>query len=550
VNDLAIRRLQRALSSSWPDGAPASTIRSTAPGATGCTLSLDLDGTIGWACPATRDVLGWSPEDLAGSHVSVLSPRLGGDLDDAHLAVLLADGDAATLIDVGVKRDGRTFKASISLAAERSVAGGITGVTAVVRDVTAVLSARRSRHLAPRADVSLVLDADLTILDAAPAVAEMLGYRPEDIVARSGSQLIHPADHPAVTAAVDRLLADPDGVERWVARLRDGRDRWLWVEGTVSNCLTDPEVGGLVAELRDVTDEVRAQDARRLSGALHQAMVETAEEGIVVAGEDGTARYANAAMARVLGIPVERLYGADPLALLGPGAAERPAGAPSRADGVWRHEVVYAHPDGDDRILAVTRSPLGRGDGAGLGSLLMVADVTESRRSERALRRRALYDPLTSLPNRYLVRDRLEMAAARQARADGEGLAVLFVDLDRFKPINDTHGHEAGDELLRQVAGRLSAAVRATDTVGRYGGDEFVIICEDIDESAATSVAARVHAALRRPFQLLCGSVGIGASIGIALSPPYAADELIRQADVAMYRAKRDGGSGSAVSRP
>jgi diguanylate cyclase (GGDEF)-like protein/PAS domain S-box-containing protein len=438
-------------------------------------------------------------------------------------------------------------KAAIDLQVERSGAGDVTGATAVVRDVTATSGARRSQHLAHAAHEALVVaDAQFRIQYAAPAVGEMLGYEPAELVAREGARLVHPADHPAVAAAVDRLLADPRRVERLVARLRDRRQRWLWIEGTVSNCLADPDVRGLVAKLRDVTEDVRAQDALRLSGALHQAMVETAEEGIVVAGEDGTARYANPSMARLLGIPAEQLYGADPLVLLGVGGAERPAPTTRR---VWRHEVVYQHPSGSERILTVTWSPLSRDVAAGLGALVMVADVTESRRSERALRRRALYDPLTGLPNRYLFRDRLEMAAARQARADGVGTAVLFLDLDGFKPVNDVHGHDAGDELLRQVGGRLSGAVRATDTVGRHGGDEFVILCEDIDEAAALAVATRIHSALRCPFELPCGLVEIGASIGIALSPSYAVEELIEQADVAMYAAKRDGVGGSTVAR-
>ena len=541
MNDVAIRRLQRALTSTCPDGGPsASRLPTVATPWAGCTLSLDVDGTILWAGPSTREVLGWSPEDLAGSHISLLTPRLGGDLDEAHLSVLLADEDVATLIDVGVKRDGRSFKASISLEAERSAAGEVTGVTALVRDVTAVLSARRARDLARRTrDAVVVTDAEFSIQYATRAASEMLGYAPEDVLTGPGSHLIHPADQDAVKEALGRLLADPDRIERLVARLRDKQDRWLWVEGTVTNSLADPEVGGLVANLRDVTDQVRTQDALRLSGALHQAMVETADEGIVVAGQDGTTRYANPAMARLLGIPAERLYGSDPVALLVPGAP----------DGGWRQEVAYAHPDGCDRILQVTRSPLGREVADGLGSLVMVADVTERRRSERALRRRALYEPLTGLPNRYLVLDRLEMAAARQARSGGS-TAVLFLDLDRFKPVNDTHGHQAGDELLRQVAARLTGAVRATDTVGRHGGDEFVIICEDIDEGAAVSVAARIHAALRPPFELTTGSVEVGGSIGVALSPPYDVDDLVRQADVAMYHAKAQGGGRSAVAHP
>jgi diguanylate cyclase (GGDEF)-like protein/PAS domain S-box-containing protein len=427
---------------------------------------------------------------------------------------------------VYVNENGYRLEAAVALAAGRAPGAG---AVAAAQD-----------------DAVVVADADLRIRCATPAVAELLGYDQPALLARGVSRLVHPADEPRLREAVERLLDEPGQDERLVTRLRDSQDRWVWVEGTVTNCLGDPEISGLVATLRDVTARVRSNDAVRLSGALHQAMVETSQEGIVVADEDGSTRYANPAMARLLGIPVERLYGVDPLALLGDGAAESAAAAGS-CGGTWRHEVAYEHPEGSDRILSITRRPLGREPGQ-LGSLVMVTDVTESRHSERALRRRALYDPLTGLPNRYLVHDRLETAAARHGLVDG-GTAVLFLDLDRFKPVNDAHGHDAGDELLRQVADRLRSAVRATDTVGRLGGDEFVLVCEDIDESGVTSVADRIHAALRPPFRLGCAEVEIGVSIGAALSPPFAVGELVEQADAAMYRTKRDGG-GCTFARP
>jgi diguanylate cyclase (GGDEF)-like protein len=353
-----------------------------------------------------------------------------------------------------------------------------------------------------------------------------------------GEGLIHPADRLPFTEAVELLLVDPHRVERVTVRLRGAGGAWRTVETTLSNCLDSPDLHGLVARLRDVSDHASAEDEARLSAALHRAMVESSEEAVVVTGEDGTTRYVNTATARILGLPTDDLYRvALPglLGLHGPGPA--------------RDEIVYRHPDGFDRILAVTRSPLGD-DGVGLGSLLTIADVTESRLSERDLRRRALYDPLTGLPNRYLVRDRLEMAAARQGRMESGCTGVLFIDLDGFKPINDTHGHDAGDELLQQVAERLSAAVRTTDTVGRVGGDEFVVVCEDVDDAAISVVASRVLAALADPFQLSQGTVGIAASIGIALSPPHPFDQLLQEADAAMYRAKRAGGGDTIVAAP
>jgi len=548
MNDVAIDRLQRVLSCAWSGPAPAASEAAVAadPGApaaiwTDCPLSLNVKGTIVWAGPATREVLGWSPEDLAGSHFSVLTSRLGRDFLEAHLALVLGGGGVTSLVDVGVKRDGRTFKAAITLEALRTGRGDVTGATVVLRDITAAHRQRRTRDLGRRTGNAVVVaDADLTLHHATEAVSRMLGYTPEDPLAASAEQLIHPADRASVTAAVQRLLADPARTERLVARLRDKQERWRWVEGTVTNCLADPDVRGLVAELRDVTEQVRSRDALRLSGPLHQAMVETTDDGIAVVAADGTTRYANSSLAGLLGISLERLYAASTAALLGTG--------PDGTTAPRRHEVVHAHPDGCDRILEVTRSPLDLGESPGPGSLLMVADVTEARREERALRQRALYDPLTGLPNRYLFLDRLEMAAARQARTEGDGTAVLFLDLDRFKPVNDTHGHHAGDELLQGVATRLVGAVRATDTVGRHGGDEFVIICEDIDEAAARSVAARIQAAFDAPIRLAQGDFPVSISIGVALSPPYAIDELVGQADAAMYHAKQQGGGRAAVA--
>lgn len=551
MNTVALGRLQRALSSDWPGAFVRGAGRYAAPGearaaGTDCPLSLNTRGTIVWAGPATREVLGWSPEDLAGNHVSVLTPRLGGDLLEAHLALVLAGEDVATLVDVGVKRDGRSFKAGITLEPVRTGRGDVTGVTVVLRDVTTAFRERRARVLDARSTHAvLVVDTDLTVRYATRGVSRMLGYGVEEMQARSGHGLVHPADRAALADAVDRLLLDPDRTERLVARLRDKQERWRWIEATVTNCLADPGVRGLVADLRDVTDQVHTRDAIRLSGALHQAVVDTAEEGIAVAAPDGTTIYANRSMAGLLGIPLERVYGTDAATLLAGPSAE---GATASDAGVRRHEVVHGDVDGGDRILEVTRSPLAMGEAGGTGSLVVVADVTEARRAERALRRRALYDPLTGLPNRYLFLDRLEMAAARQARSEGEGIAVLFLDLDGLKPVNDAHGHHTGDELLREVASRLAGAVRATDTVGRHGGDEFVIICEDIDEAAAASVAARIQGALGTPVRLAAGSVRVSVSIGLALSPPYAIGELVRRADAAMYHAKEHGGGRTAVA--
>ena len=169
-------------------------------------------------------------------------------------------------------------------------------------------------------------------------------------------------------------------------------------------------------------------------------------------------------------------------------------------------------------------------------------DITERIEAQEALTHNALHDPLTGLPNRSLLLDRIEVALARSARI-GKSVAVLFLDLDRFKLINDSRGHAVGDEVLREVAERLRAAVRPSDTVGRLGGDEFVVICEDgVAAWEATVLGERLIRTLEMPFQVEGGEVFVNVSIGIAIAEESAsADDLLRDADVAMYQAKQRG---------
>ncbi|HTB50932.1 MAG TPA: EAL domain-containing protein, partial [Solirubrobacteraceae bacterium] len=176
-------------------------------------------------------------------------------------------------------------------------------------------------------------------------------------------------------------------------------------------------------------------------------------------------------------------------------------------------------------------------------------DAELSRREEE-LSFMATHDALTGLPNRTLIRDRLEQMLARSTRAGGQ-VAALFIDIDNFKAVNDTLGHETGDQLLQAVAARLDGVLRGSDALGRLGGDEFVVICEELTPTAGPElIAERVLDALRPPFGLGPGEetrFTVGASIGIALAGQSTAPELLREADIAMYRAKWDGKNRYAV---
>ena len=214
------------------------------------------------------------------------------------------------------------------------------------------------------------------------------------------------------------------------------------------------------------------------------------------------------------------------------------------------------------RILGFDQNELRRKDGTtfpvevGVGAidygggrriLASVRDITARRKLENELRRQALHDPLTGLPNRALFADRLKQALKQTARRR-ERVTVFFMDLDDFKSVNDSLGHEAGDQLLIAVVRRLSASVREVDTVARHAGDEFTVLLEDLQDVAqATPVAERILEALEEPFEVKGRGVKAAASIGIAWTsrPDTSPAELLDRADEAMYRAKKGGVSRS-----
>jgi diguanylate cyclase (GGDEF)-like protein/PAS domain S-box-containing protein len=182
----------------------------------------------------------------------------------------------------------------------------------------------------------------------------------------------------------------------------------------------------------------------------------------------------------------------------------------------------------------------------------LLVDITDHKRLESKLIHDALHDPLTGLANRVLLRDHLERALARLGRSHGS-VALLFVDLDDFKRVNDSYGHAAGDQILAQVAHRLTDAVRADDVVGRQSGDEFAILLNQVrNEAEAIASAERILGELRRPILLGARSVVVGGSVGIALTADQetTAEELITQADAAMYAAKTNGKDTHAVFDP
>jgi diguanylate cyclase (GGDEF)-like protein/PAS domain S-box-containing protein len=278
-------------------------------------------------------------------------------------------------------------------------------------------------------------------------------------------------------------------------------------------------------------------------------VVQGMRDGVIVLGRDGVVLSANMA--------AERLLGAGPGSLAGQNVYERLDGMPEAArpegeDGPERHEFSFETtlgPADDRRHVEVYVSPLAANP-LSPGLVMSMRDVTERRRLQEELEHRALHDELTGLPNRALLRAHLKELLALQRR-DGGQLALLMLDLDRFKEINDTFGHAAGDVVLQTAGGRLRAALRESDLVARLGGDEFAVILTGSAGAVATEVAATLRRSISAPISVQTRRFSVGASVGIAIGPEHGDDEdlLMQHADVALYLAK-DRAHGVALYEP
>jgi diguanylate cyclase (GGDEF)-like protein/PAS domain S-box-containing protein len=280
--------------------------------------------------------------------------------------------------------------------------------------------------------------------------------------------------------------------------------------------------------------------------AASKAVLDETTDFVAIADVEGRPVYLNRALCELLGVEVGDIGEVNVVDLLTPQSRARyldDALPVLREKGLWRGEFAWARADGGEIAVSEVLIAHRRPDGAVERVSSIARDVTEQRALQDQLSHQALHDPLTGLANRRLFLDRLDLAQARVSRG-GHFLGLLFIDLDGFKAINDELGHDAGDEVLITVADRLRACLRAADTLARFGGDEFAVLCEDmVGPGVAVEIARRLAAAAAEPLEIDGDVVELAASIGIAVStePAESLDELLRRADSAMYQAKRAG---------
>jgi diguanylate cyclase (GGDEF)-like protein/PAS domain S-box-containing protein len=303
----------------------------------------------------------------------------------------------------------------------------------------------------------------------------------------------------------------------------------------------------LVGTVEDVTASVRARAELAAREAEYRVLAEHSGDFLSRQDIDGRFLYASPASAAVLGYEPEELVGRRPdeLGFIHPDDIPHVAAVRARfARGERTATVAWrvVRPDGSIGWVESAIRVIGDEGGLPYQRVAINRDITDRKAAEVEFAHQAMHDGLTGLPNRSLFLDRLQQALRRAERA-GTSVAVLFLDLDRFKLINDCFGHVAGDRVLCDVAERLTAALRPSDTISRFGGDELTVLCEDVEgEMSARAIAHRLVARLEEPFMVEDGEAFLQASIGIALAGGAASPEdLIRDADAAMYRAKERG---------
>ena len=379
-----------------------------------------------------------------------------------------------------------------------------------------------------------------------PRWKQILGYGPDQLSdsPQEWRSRLHPDDHDRILKWIaGQMAGEPVGqAPRCRLRHRDGR--YIWVE---SHLRVLRNAGGqavrLVGTIDDVSERVEAEDGLRQAAAVF----ENTNEAIVVIGTDHRIRVVNPAFTEITGYTAEEAIGRNPREILGSGRHDKAFFderlATLKRSGEWKGEVWERHKDG--HLFPVWQNVSVIRDDAGniQRYVAVLTDISALKSSEQRLHELAHTDALTGLPNRLLLMANLEQALVRAER-HRQRVALMFLDLDHFKGINDTLGHDAGDALLREVARRLRECIRAEDTVARLGGDEFTVVLEEVDQPGAfTGPADKIIEALARPMTLEGRTISTSTSIGISLYPDHATStaDLMKAADVAMYQAKQAG---------
>jgi len=517
-------------------------------------IVLDGSGQVLWGNSRAERLFGHSLEEYAGqSALSFVHP------DDSELVlrslVSIQSKTVGTTLEVRLKTTAgwsliELIGAPVSWFAPGAVLFSLRDLSERRRFEVARDEVARFRSLVHNAAVITMLVSSSGHIDSvSAALTRMLGYDPELVENIPLADLVAEEDRPALGMAMARAssgatAANPVIVE--VGLLRHDAMETVPFELSFVNLMHDPTVDGYVVTAHDISARQAAELELRTTLSLLQATLDSTADGVVVVDLEGNVTNMNGRLAEMWGYPAStelprRLTPALSRIL------EQLVDAPgylAKVNELFNHPELEATDTvefKDGRVFERVTKPQ-MVDGEIVGRVWSFRDSTMQARLESELSYQAFHDALTGLANKSLFTDRLNQAVARMERVR-KPIAVMFLDLDNFKTVNDSLGHSMGDELLRAVAGVLTGCIRQTDTAARLGGDEFAVLIEYIEgHSDIVMLAERILAALRRPVILGTTEVVVTASVGITFGVPGSTGEqLLRNADLAMYMAKEQG---------
>ena len=541
--------LDGALSAALALGRPLAT-RATV--LLGDTIELRVAGSAGAGSPdpvGTRVLVAALP---AAVHQGLVERRLvhvasgAGSLDGALIVVPLVSQNmlrgaltvnATSALRSSAMQSLETLASEVALALESA---------ALTEDLHRRRGEARFRALIESSsDLVVVVDSEWKISFIGPACRRLLGEPEEHFEGYDPLRFVHPDDCAAALDVVDAASSESALAEPVEVRLRHRDGSYRWFELLARDLHDQPDIAGIVINARDITDRKGAEQLVARSEARFRALVQHASDLVAVVDSEAVLTYVSPSVIGVLGFKPEELLGTDVFALLAPADAVGARAAHSHLNRETFDqqvaEVRARDRDGDWRTLDVTITDL-RNEPAVGGVVFNARDVTARKALELDLETQALHDGLTGLGNRTLLTNRMRSTLGRRGRR--LAVAVLFIDLDDFKTVNDSLGHEAGDGVLVQVADRLQSSLRTSDLATRIGGDEFAVLLERVhDLNEVVDVADRIRHAMRVPLATATRELTLTLSIGIALADPrtMSAEILMRNADLALHRAKEQG---------
>ena len=512
-------------------------------------ISKTLDGLVTSWNSGAQSIFGYTEQEMLGKPLMVLFPpdRL---YEEAELLRQVVSGTRVDHFETErLHKNGNRINVSVTISPIRDRHGVVVGASKIARDTTHKLKLEATARIADAilrstddAVVSKSLHGIVTSWNA--AATRIFGYTAQEMVGRS-IEILLPTERQHEEEFILQRIRGGETVDHFETVRVCKNGKHIQVSVTISP-IRDRwgHVIGASKIARDISVQKETESRLRLISNVFTAT----SEGILITGRDGLIVNVNAAFSRITGYNREEVLGRDPQKFRSgrqsPSILRRMRRTLMR-HGEWKGEIWSRRKDGEAFSVLLTVSRVCDDRGEVSNYVVLFSDITPLKLQQEQLEHGAHFDALTNLPNRLLLSDRLQQAMTN-CRRNQHLLAVLYLDLDGFKFVNDNYGHSAGDELLIAISGQMQSCLRESDTLARIGGDEFVVVLTDLEDMrACVQLIHRLLTACSQPVEVNGIELRVSTSIGVTMYPNHGvdadADQLMRHADNAMYEAKRSG---------